>query len=170
MNTGRSALWLIKPPGSTRQSGLFSLIWLCANFGHQYMLSCFLAMLARKKKNPLDQNYLRTMINKASTIICAKGDKKLSAMTCLIQANVEVTCFGRHTFFVIADFIGIAPACCSIDSIRNYCNFIFWVWDKSEGYHLGRKYFESSLSFSHCLALVHVLPLTRLLLQAISLL
>ena len=69
---------------------------------------------------------------------------------CLSQVDVEATCFGRHTFFMIADVIGTASTFCSIAfflCIR--CSLRFWVWDKPEGHHLGCKYFEScSLLFS----------------------
>ena len=102
--------------------------------------------------------------------IYAKSVKQLSAMTCYIQVDIETTCFGRHTFFVIADFIGMTTSCCSIAFfLRKYCSLRFWVWDKSEGHHFGCKYFESCFSLFSSALLQSTSSLTRLLQVTIGL-
>ena len=119
------------------------------------------------KKILLNQNYLRAMINNTSAIICAKSDKQLSAITCSIQVDVETTCFGRHTFFMLIVFA--ASTYCSIDSLCKHCSLRIWVWDKPEGHHLSCKYFEScSLLFSFSL-LQSTSCLIRLLLATVGL-
>ena len=86
-----------------------------ANFGCQHMPPLFFGKTCLPKNILLSQNCLRVMINNTSAIICAKGDKQLSAITYSIQVDVETTCFGRHTFFMLTNLSDIASTCCSID-------------------------------------------------------
>jgi len=137
----------------------------------QFWLSTYAPLFFGKACLPknilLNQNCLKTMINNISAIICAKGDKQLSAITCSIQVDVETTCFGCHTFFMLIVFA--ASTCCSIDSLRKCCSLCFWVWDKPEGHHLGCKYLESCFALFSSALLQPVSFLTRLLLATIGL-
>jgi len=97
-----------------------------ANFGCQHMPLLFFGKACLPKNILLSQNCLRVMINIKSAIFCTKGDKELSAMSCSNQVDVETTCFGRHTFFMIADVFGSASTCCSIASfLRILCSLRF---------------------------------------------
>ena len=64
------------------------------NGPYQFCSSTYVPLFFDKacvpKNTPLDQNYPRAMINNTSAIFCAKGDKKLSALTCKLFMDAIV--------------------------------------------------------------------------------
>ena len=55
---------------------------VCCQFWSSTYAPLFFGKACMPKNILLDQNYLKPMINDTSAIFCAKGDKKISAMSC----------------------------------------------------------------------------------------
>ena len=122
------------------------------------------------KNKPLDQNCLRTMINMHRPYFVLRAINSIGHILLLFQADDETTCLGLHTCFMVANLAGTTSTCCSIDSFLHiYCSLLFWVWDKSEGHHLGCKYLLSCFMSLSPSLLQSGLLLTRLLLATIGL-
>ena len=84
--------------------------------------------------------------------------------TWLDQDYAEIICLGLHTCLVAHIFLGITAPCCSIDSCwRKRWSLLFWVWDKPEGHHFGRRHLDPrALSFTYTFGTTGA-SLTRLL-------
>ena len=76
----------------------------------QFCLSTYAPLFFGKaclsKNILLSQNYLRAMINTTSAIFVRKATN--NHRPCFAQVDVETTCLGRHTFFIIADVVAFA--------------------------------------------------------------
>ena len=87
VGVARPATWSrpVRPLKSTGQTGLFDQ---CQFWSSTYV-PLFFGDASMLKNKPLDQNCLRAM--NTSAISCAKGDKKLSALTCQPSMDAIVT-------------------------------------------------------------------------------
>ena len=110
----------VRPPEHTGQNGPY-----------QFCSSTYVPLLFDKacvpKNTPLDQNYLRTMINNTSVIFFATGKKKfISHVLLFFKLMMKQLAFGLQTFFVTTGFVGSTSTCCSIDScLRKRCSLHF---------------------------------------------
>ena len=113
---------------------------VCQFWSSTYVL-LFFGNACMPKNKPLNQNYLRTMINIHRPFFVLRTINSIGRILILLQADDETTCLGFHTCFMVADLAGTTSACCSMNSfLRIRCSLLFWVWDKPEGHHLGYKY------------------------------
>ena len=102
---------------STGQTG-------CCQFWLSTYAPCFFGKAYLLKNILLSQNCLRAMINTTSAIFVLKSINNYRP--CFAQVDVETTCLGRHTFFIVADVFGTASTCCSIASfLRIHCSLRF---------------------------------------------
>jgi hypothetical protein len=110
----------------------------------------FFGKACKPKNNLLDQNCLRTVMNNTSAIYCFQGwwIYALAIQLDFAQVDAEVTIFGLHSYLIGVDLASFISDWCSNGSyLRNRCNFLFWVWVKPEGHHLGYIYIESCFIF-----------------------
>ena len=156
----------VRPPGATGQTGWSCLLpILVVN-----ICPLFFGKACVPKNTLLDQNYLKAMINNTSAIFCAKGDKKISAMSCFPSSWWWINLLRSPNF--LHDYW-----LCWLDLHLLFHRLLlaqtlqpsFWVWDKPEGHHLGCKYLLSCfMTFSPSLLQLGLLS-TRLLLATIGL-
>ena len=85
-----------------------------ANFSCQHMPPLFFGKACLPKNILLSQNCLRAMINTTSAIFVLKAINNYRS--CLAQVDVEATCFGRHTIFIVADVFSTISTYCYIAS------------------------------------------------------